>query len=274
MLDWNEWGTFLNELEAKKKELDFVDDEYLVYRGEADTNYRLLPTLYRQSGPDPDKYWELESDLFFEFQARSREVREGMSDWDTLFLMRHHGVPTRLLDWTEVLGVALLFAVLGYDPRAKGKEKRTPCIWVLNPWALNEESWAGRDLVAPRFLGWNKDYEDYDDYGEILATWDEFRNDLPVAIYPRQSNPRMAAQRGLFTIHGNSISPMQDVCKKYVRKVEMSDDVVCIVATLLRIVGFDQYLVYPDPDNLAIALRELNGFPVPADKRRPRPEDW
>ncbi|MBV8970101.1 MAG: FRG domain-containing protein [Verrucomicrobia bacterium] len=31
-------------------------------------------------------------------------------DWDILFAMQQYRTPTRLLDWTEGLGVALYFA--------------------------------------------------------------------------------------------------------------------------------------------------------------------
>lgn len=268
MPDWTAWTEFMNDIEAKEKELGLRPGEHCLYRGEADVEHLLLPTLYR---PDvvkkrtPAQYWQLESDLFFEFQARSRDVREYNSEWDVLFHMRHHGVPTRLLDWSEILGVAMFFAVLGYDPKA-GK---TPCIWLLNPWALNEESWEVRDLVAPRYLGWDPTHWEYDDFGEMLVYYEDMPWDLPVAIYPAQMNARMAVQRGLFTIHGNKIDPMQKLCENYLRKVEMDQTVVGLVSGMLRVFGVDQYFIYPDSENLAKALREKNGMYLNPGDRLP-----
>jgi hypothetical protein len=41
---------------------------------------------------------------------------EQNNDWHTLVNMQHYGIPTRLLDWTSVLGVAVFFATSTYRP--------------------------------------------------------------------------------------------------------------------------------------------------------------
>jgi len=89
--------------------------EEVWYRGVSSQKHQLLPSLlrcFRETEPTREKIRELEANLFFEFLAKARTSEgPGLDHWDVLFLMQHYRAPTRLLDWTEVLHVALHFAV-------------------------------------------------------------------------------------------------------------------------------------------------------------------
>jgi FRG domain len=150
------WDDIVKKVRQARDMLGATDDEECFFRGLSDMKFELLPTLHRKT---KELDWsdalmlEKEDAFFWEFQARAHELH-GLSfdDWDYLFAMRHHGVPTRLLDWTESLGVALYFAVKSDT----GTATKRPCIWVLNPYSLNQKAGWGRDLVAPRYLGWDQ----------------------------------------------------------------------------------------------------------------------
>ena len=85
------------------------------YRGLKDPSYKLLPKIFR----DPETA-KRESYIAVEFRRRARTYLPGLtSPFDWLCAMQHYGVPTRLLDWSESLSVALYFTVrpLGIDSR-------------------------------------------------------------------------------------------------------------------------------------------------------------
>ena len=86
-----------------------------VFRGEADGHADLTTSLVRLGG----SYGEVEAHLLRNFRKYARrEAVPQDSLWNWLALAKHHGLPTRLLDWSFSPYVALHFATanpLRYD---------------------------------------------------------------------------------------------------------------------------------------------------------------
>lgn len=110
-------GVSTYELSSWKYFSDFISQELLnysnyVFRGQADSNWKLEPTLDRVvKDPDSEKRSELLE--AFKYETRGRRgsnppVMNDDNDWWALG--QHHGLYTPLLDWTESPFVALYFA--------------------------------------------------------------------------------------------------------------------------------------------------------------------
>lgn len=101
-----------------------------VYRGLSDVQYDLKTSLCRLGG----EYDGLEGHLLRNFRKYSlRKEVPGESIWNWLAVAQHHGLPTRLLDWTYSPLVALHFATsnfLKFDVDA--------AIWCVNYVKANE----------------------------------------------------------------------------------------------------------------------------------------
>lgn len=84
-----------------------------VFRGLSDAGYRLETSLMRLGGP----YWQLEKHLLRNFRKYARASGEGEPDsfWHLLAVAQHHGLPTRLLDWTYSPYIALHFALANIE---------------------------------------------------------------------------------------------------------------------------------------------------------------
>ena len=78
-----------------------------IYRGMAEQSWDLIPSLNRVCGHD----LSLETQVFRSFRKYGyAELAEYSGFWKLLPVAQHHGLPTRLLDWTYSPLVAAHFA--------------------------------------------------------------------------------------------------------------------------------------------------------------------
>lgn len=249
-------------------------------------DFGLLPGALRDA-PGPRD----EMNAFLQFKNGAPSLFDRMAFFDdisTLFLAQHHGVRTRLLDWSQSLGVAIYFALDHFEQVTERQEAgaaRDVFIWALDPGFLNRltrEDWSGaspqdrRDHLArlraqTQNDGW--DAVTGSDrrpraYAELATTppkdWPTtdprtFPMDLPLAAFPPALDKRIMLQRGAFTLHGRSAAPLESQIGAIVGAGDptpltcwrLPNRQIAEIEEDFRLIGPTSTLIYGDPQGLA-----------------------
>jgi hypothetical protein len=195
----------------------------VLYRGVSDSSHELLTSVGRAiklvTRPEV-----LEEDLLWAFKKRAVLFLKNMpkDDWEWLMLAQHHGLPTRLLDWTSNPLVALYFSV--------EKDPDKDCAMYIY---RHDGFYEDKYLPAP------------------------FLIDETTAIFPPYVTPRIAAQAGFFTVHPAVSSPFDS---EEITKIIIPSDLKPSFIALLHKYNIHRGTLFPDLDGIAHELRWLKGI--------------
>jgi len=224
---------------AKQVETDMAQRPW--WRGQARADWPLIAAVHRVT--DRGAY---ERGITLQFQGRAPSRHPNCPPLaDTaawLNLMQHHGLPTRLLDWTESALFALHFAV-----REREFDSEDACIWALDPFRMNELHFGQLGTLAstdneiqPLLWLFRQD-------GELPAKGQDV-----AALTPTHVDLRNQVQVSVFTIHATP-RPLEE-CENaivFLRKVTIpSTAKSSLRKSLRRLCVTDSYL-FPDLTHLA-----------------------
>jgi hypothetical protein len=237
-------AAFLNlieEIERKRSEISCARSGAF-FRGHSKSSYELVPSLLRE-----EVNYDTEHNLYHECFARAGHVvARDASSWERLAYFQHHGIPTRLLDWTDSLAVAIFFAI-------SGSNKDGPELWILNAFLMNRDPGAiGRPYITVAGLDPLADYHDCFVRLHEPATWPHSK---PIFLQIPWTTDRIRAQSGFFTFHPDS-TPLNRTYKRYTRRVSIPEESIPGAERFLIHAGINEHTIFPDFVGLAAYLRD------------------
>lgn len=183
-----------------------------------------------------------------EFFRRAASMLLSPSDLvETYFLAQHHGLPTRLLDWTTNPLVALFFVVSGN----RGKDGEVVVAVpryrdVADPSREKAFMFSKRSGVVEKAVA--------SFFGEA-----ELPSDAPQIIFiePDLTSPRFASQGARFSLH---ISNTQPTPSDLVVRLPVPAPHKPVLQETLRMMGVSWAALFPDLDHLCREMQAGWGF--------------
>lgn len=227
---------------------EIAENEILWYRGHGNQNWELIPSVQRTPYFGQEQY--LANDFYMKASVTLHEKPDFRNYSAWLSIMRHYGLPTRLLDWSRSPLIAAYFAVENWEQL----QHEDGCIWILSPSKLNAregfenylysiDSHTALQMIRPAF---KKEY----------VPENKHVIDKILACYPIEHDMRIYVQQSAFTLHNTNRKLAQIHEEGLLKKIMIPGEVKERLAYELNIMGISLSHVYPDAQNIAAELTD------------------
>ncbi|MTI47971.1 MAG: FRG domain-containing protein [Firmicutes bacterium] len=190
-----------------------------IFRGVSKETHKLIPKIGRTKDYIYDDIFEYElkiMDLFKKHAVTYLDFQT-LNEWEWLSIAQHHGLPTRLLDWTRNPMVAAYFAINSHT-------NEDSIIYVLNSESLNSDI--------------NYDYLP-SDIDEVML------------FEPSHITNRIISQNGIFTITPEIDKPLNEVLDIEIDRIIIKKDFNKPLKLILNTYGINKATLFPGLDGIA-----------------------
>jgi hypothetical protein len=190
-----------------------------IFRGENKADYILRSKYGRFAAQNKLNDLDAERETLEEFSRRAVSFLESdpKNDWEMLAIAQHHGLATRLLDWTRNPLVAAYFATRDFLSKS--------VIYVMDEFTLENTNCA----QSP------------------------FDIDEDLIYRPRHTAARITSQAGLFTVHHD---PIAAFAPPTLERWVLDTDTIIDLRTMLDVYGITCSHIFPGLDSICREIHE------------------
>lgn len=237
-----------------------------LYRGVGKKCHKLRPGIGRIGKHNTKKLRKIalnkEYRLIRNFQTNSSALVPRMDYTSLAVLAQHHGLPTRLLDWSYNPLVALFFAVRSHED----EDGKVFIAKIENYFYQSEIGYEKYILYQDEY--WTRLFEEHEGGDDDHLSYQEFILNQPninteICVFkPICIDPRMTAQASVFTFHPDPFTPMRDGLLEI---IDIPAEAKKTIRKMLERCGVHEFALFPDLDGLCRWLSDVFGANPPME---------